>query len=139
MKIENLTGIELCIAAANIDETTSQTVLADHLRRLWSMLTPGQKLVYMGYHDVVVALEEALPDGGQESFDRLASEMRDEARKANNPGDFLDRVILKYPEFAIDAPVDGSELIGFVGQEITDRYQKGFDGIWTTGAEATPD
>lgn len=124
-----LIGVELVIDAARQHGEDSEPDhevgdLQDALRSMWGILTPGQKLVFMGLDETRERCIDNLghlpgfhDDLFEEKFDELADEL---AGESVEPGDLHSELMLAFPGFASDTEVDGGDLVEWVGQHLED-------------------
>ncbi|MBN3760901.1 hypothetical protein [Burkholderia sp. Ac-20365] len=116
----NQPGLDLIIDAAKADFRPEEQ-FTTHLRRLWTLLTPAQRLMYLGCADVATALE-AIDEG-----DRYATEFDALAAEAQNTtfagaASLLDEIICRHPGFANDGEVNGGDLVEFISERIAAAY-----------------
>lgn len=127
---QSFTGLELCIAAANADPSTTGAQLEAHLRRLWTVMSPAQRLLFMADP----TMPETLAVRGEDSFDKWEAEFERLVEECNeavsakpaSATPFIERVICEFPGFVADAlgfETDGAELVDFVQREVKAQFQ----------------
>jgi hypothetical protein len=116
-----VTGVELCIEAV-ADKPKARRVddMAWHLRQMWSILTPAQKLLYMGNARV----QETIGREDQErAFDQLVIEQRNVIFETGGASPLMEKFIAEFPGLAFQGrEVDGSDVVDFVNDLVSATY-----------------
>lgn len=120
------TGVELCIAAAAGKPNTSPVDdLVWHVRQMWSILTPAQKLLYMGNARVRETIGEA---DQEKAFSQLVIEQRNVVFETGHASPVMEQLIAEFPGFAFhEQEVDGSDVVDFVNDLVSTTYPFRFE------------
>ena len=123
---DNITGIELVIDTAqkrgeNSDPGHEVEDLQDALREMWQLLSPGQKLLFMGSASLIDRITaEIETDGAVDPGDlldmlneRLLLQLR---ASVSGSADLYSAILLQFPGFAFDTDVTGSDLVDWLAE-----------------------
>lgn len=125
--MEQKTGIELCIEAAvqhgKYDDPDHEVGdLQDSLRKMWKLLTPGQRLAFMADEDVKEQIENNIPGVDiEEAFHRLATSQQEEVSKTRSQGSAIDLfsdLVTEFPGLLDDTDVSGSDAVEWLGNNL---------------------
>lgn len=125
--MEQKTGIELCIEAAvqhgKYDDPDHEVGdRQDSLRKMWKLLTPGQRLAFMADDDVKELIENNIPGVDlEEAFDRLAAAQQDEVSNARLQGsrvDLFSDLITQFPGLLDDSEVNGGDAVDWLNSNL---------------------
>lgn len=116
-----VTGVDLCIeASAGKTKAGRVEDMAWHLRQMWSILTPAQKLLYMGNARVQEAIGR---EDQEEAFDQLVIEQRNVIFETGRASPLMERFIAEFPGLAFqDREVDGGDVVDFINDLVSATY-----------------
>lgn len=127
--MEQETGIELYIEAAEQHGKDSEPDhevgdLQDVARKMWEIMSPGQRMKLMADADVREVVEMNLSDVDfDESFAQLAEEQLKMLRKEGAPRfDVYSELVTAFPGFLNDEEVNGGDLVEWVNENIDLLY-----------------